>query len=128
MTMTFKEHPQRAILETCDLWDTDYISGNWEQQSKHSQWALNKEWQGQHSQFLRCLIIAEAYIQREVRHRVYKFDEYSNILQISVQIWMNEEEEAVDEDEEEGQQQDGNLQRWGYQDVGQLPTVIYLTR
>ena len=41
---------------------------------------------------------------------------------------MNEEEEAVDEDEEEGQQQDGNLQRWGYQDVGQLPTVIYLTR
>ena len=34
--MTLREHPQRAILETCDLrldtWDTDYISDNWEQQ------------------------------------------------------------------------------------------------
>ena len=33
-TMRFGEHPQRAILETCDLaldtWDTDYISDNWE--------------------------------------------------------------------------------------------------
>ena len=36
MTMTLREHPQRAILETCDLrldtCDTDYISDNWEQQ------------------------------------------------------------------------------------------------
>ena len=34
--MAFREHPQTAILETCDLrldtWDTDYISDNWEQQ------------------------------------------------------------------------------------------------
>ena len=30
--MTFREHPQRPILETCDLWDTDYIDDNWEQQ------------------------------------------------------------------------------------------------
>ena len=28
---------------------------DWEQQSQHSQWALNKEWQGQHLQCLRCL-------------------------------------------------------------------------
>ena len=54
-TMRIEEHPQRAIVETCDLWETDYIFGNWEQQSQHSQWPLNKEWQGQHSQFLRCL-------------------------------------------------------------------------
>ena len=36
MTMTLREHPQRAILESCDLrlntWDTDYIFDNWEQQ------------------------------------------------------------------------------------------------
>ena len=30
-----------------------------------------------------------------------------------------------DEDEDENQQQDGKLQRRGYQDVGQLPSVIY---
>ena len=29
-TKTFKEHIQRAILVTCDIWDTDYISDNWE--------------------------------------------------------------------------------------------------
>ena len=29
-TDTFKEHLQRAILVTCDIWDTDYISDNWE--------------------------------------------------------------------------------------------------
>ena len=28
-TNTFIEHPQRATLVTCDIWDTDYISGNW---------------------------------------------------------------------------------------------------
>ena len=27
---TFKEHLQRAILVTCDIWDTDYIPDNWE--------------------------------------------------------------------------------------------------
>ena len=32
----WRKHPQRTILETCDLWDTAYISGNWEQQSQHS--------------------------------------------------------------------------------------------
>ena len=35
-TMTFREHPQRVTLKTCDLrldtWDTDYISDNCEQQ------------------------------------------------------------------------------------------------
>ena len=31
----FREHPQRAILGTCDLLDTDYISDNWEQKSQH---------------------------------------------------------------------------------------------
>ena len=53
-TITIEEHPQRTISETCGLCDTGYISDNWEQQSEHSQWPLNKEWQGQHSQFLRC--------------------------------------------------------------------------
>ena len=33
ITMTFRKHPQRPILETCDLWDTDNISDNREQQS-----------------------------------------------------------------------------------------------
>ena len=27
---------QRPLRETCDLWDTDYMSDNWEQQSQHS--------------------------------------------------------------------------------------------
>ena len=40
-TMTIEEQPQSTIIETCDLWDTDYISDNWEQQSQHSQWPLN---------------------------------------------------------------------------------------
>ena len=31
-----KRHPQRKILETCDLWETDDISDNWEQQSQHA--------------------------------------------------------------------------------------------
>ena len=31
-TNTFK-HLQRAILWTCDFWDTDYISDNWEPES-----------------------------------------------------------------------------------------------
>ena len=29
-TNTFWEHLLRAILETCDIWDTDYNSDNWE--------------------------------------------------------------------------------------------------
>ena len=29
-TNTFKEHLQGAILGSCDIWDTDYISDNWE--------------------------------------------------------------------------------------------------
>ena len=29
-TITFREHLQRAIPVTCDIWDTDYISDNWE--------------------------------------------------------------------------------------------------
>ena len=36
-TNTFRKHLQRAPLETYDLWDTDYISDNWEQQSQHSE-------------------------------------------------------------------------------------------
>lgn len=36
ISKTFREHPQRATLEPCDLildtLDTDYISNNWEQQ------------------------------------------------------------------------------------------------
>ena len=36
LVMTFGEHPERAILEICDLrldtWDTDYVSDNWKQQ------------------------------------------------------------------------------------------------
>ena len=55
--MTIKEHPQRTILETSELWDNDFISDNWEQKSQHWQWPLNKEWQGQHSQFLRCFVL-----------------------------------------------------------------------
>ena len=57
MTMTIKEHPQRTILETSELWDNDFISDNWEQKSQHCQWPLNKECQGQHSQFLRCFVL-----------------------------------------------------------------------
>ena len=57
MTMTIKEHLQRTIIENCELWDTDFIYDNWEQKSQYLQWPLNKEWQGQHSQFLRCLSI-----------------------------------------------------------------------
>ena len=45
----------------CDLWDTDYISDNWEQQSQHSELPLNKEWQGQHSQFLRCFYLTHLF-------------------------------------------------------------------
>ena len=33
--MTIEKHPQRTILETCDLWHTDYISDNWEKQLQH---------------------------------------------------------------------------------------------
>ena len=29
-TNTFREHLQRAILETCEIWDTDYNFDNWE--------------------------------------------------------------------------------------------------
>ena len=29
-TKSFWEHLLRAILETCDIWDTDYNSDNWE--------------------------------------------------------------------------------------------------
>ena len=29
-TNTFKEQLQRAILETCEIWDTDYNFDNWE--------------------------------------------------------------------------------------------------
>ena len=54
--MTIEKHTQRTILEACDLGDIDYISDDSEQQSEHSKWPLNKEWQGQHSQILRCFI------------------------------------------------------------------------
>ena len=57
--MTFKEHTQRPILKTFDLWDNNYNSDNWEQQSQQSQWPLNKEWQGQNSQFLRSLKVTQ---------------------------------------------------------------------
>ena len=66
--MINEEHPQRTILETCDLWDTDYISDNWEQQSEHSQWPLNNEWQGQHSQFLQCFFYTN--MKREKMNRI----------------------------------------------------------
>ena len=43
-TTTFREHLQRAILETCDIWDTDKIltieNLNWWQ----SLWSDNWEW------------------------------------------------------------------------------------
>ena len=29
-TNTFREHIQRGILETCELWNTDYNTDNWE--------------------------------------------------------------------------------------------------
>ena len=57
MTMALDEHPPRTSTKTFDIWDTDYISDNREQQSQHSLWPFNKEWQGQHSQFLRCLFL-----------------------------------------------------------------------
>ena len=62
-----QKHPQRTISETCDLWDTGYISDNWEQQSEHSQSPLNKEWQGQHSQFLRCLVFCLIFLPCHLR-------------------------------------------------------------
>ena len=34
-TKLFREHPQRKIPETCDLWDSGHIS-DWEQQSQYS--------------------------------------------------------------------------------------------
>ena len=38
----FRQHHQRAVLETCDLrldtWDTDYIADNWEQQLHCDPW------------------------------------------------------------------------------------------
>ena len=36
-TMTIEENPQKTIPETFNLWDSDYISVNWEQQSQQSQ-------------------------------------------------------------------------------------------
>ena len=33
MTNTFREDPQRATQDTCDIWDTDYNSENWEPES-----------------------------------------------------------------------------------------------
>ena len=46
--------PSKNIIESCDFWDTDNISNNWNNNLNiHSDPSLNKEWQGQHSQFLR---------------------------------------------------------------------------
>ena len=56
MTWPTKRQLQRQRQRHCDLWDTDYISDNWEQQSQHSGLPLNKEWQEEHSQFLRCFL------------------------------------------------------------------------
>ena len=62
-TKTFKEHPERAILETCDpcnVWLVvkNYdISDNGEHESQHSLHSdsLIKSDRGQHLQFLQCL-------------------------------------------------------------------------
>ena len=35
-TSKLRENTDRAILESSDYWDIDYISDNWEQQSQHS--------------------------------------------------------------------------------------------
>ena len=40
MTNTFWEHLLRAILETCDIWDTDYNSDNFEFMTIFVNWQL----------------------------------------------------------------------------------------
>ena len=52
--MTITENPPKAPIETCNHWDTDYISDNWEQHSEHSIKSDNE----QHLQFLRSLSCA----------------------------------------------------------------------
>ena len=49
--MTILDDNSRDL--TLDTWDTDYISENWE---TITLWLLKKEWRGQHSQFLRCVM------------------------------------------------------------------------
>ena len=65
MTMTFREHSQRSVLDTCDLrldtWDTDYISDI--TILTFTLWPLNKEWWWQHSQFLRCFFLKPGFWQ-----------------------------------------------------------------
>ena len=62
-----------------DNWNTDYISDNWEQQYiTITLWPLNKEWRGQHSQFLRCLWEREEWgesflLQSISRHSLSKY-------------------------------------------------------
>ena len=41
MTNTFREHPQRAILETCDLWDI------WSEWWGYMTWPTKRQWQRQ---------------------------------------------------------------------------------
>ena len=83
-TMTIEEHPQRTILGTCDLWDTDYISDNWEQQSQHSQWPLNNEWQGQHLQFLQCFYMHSKFDPHPPPYQGLKFSCYAS----SSTLWL----------------------------------------
>ena len=52
--MTITENPPKATIETCNHWDTDYISDNREQHSEHSIKSDNE----QHFQFLRSLSCA----------------------------------------------------------------------
>ena len=47
--MTIETHPQRTTLQT--FWPLRHWLHFWQ---LITQWPLNKEWQGQHSQFLQC--------------------------------------------------------------------------
>ena len=49
-------HTQRAILVTCELWDIDYNSHNWEKESQHSLRPFNKSNMGQRAAILQCLL------------------------------------------------------------------------
>ena len=51
ITMTFREHPQRAILETCDLWDiwSEWWGDMTWPKKRQRQWQIQRQrqWQRQ---------------------------------------------------------------------------------
>ena len=63
--MTFREHPQRASLEICDL-RLDTWLHLWQLRTTiwtSTLWPLNTEWWWQHSQFLRCFLSSTGWAE-----------------------------------------------------------------